>query len=150
MSEQNLVSKISVAKCHGKLDKNNLPKEPILRVGGIASGTKTGTSNYGPWTALTGDFVAINTQTGEEYRSGVCFVPGTALSLIEGALAQSPDGVEFGFDFGVKKADNAVGYEYTVKPVIKAKESEAMSNLLTKMAQAAPLAIGQDKGGKKK
>lgn len=146
----NIVSKISVAKCHGKLDKANLPKEPILRVAGIATGTKTGTSNYGPWTAATGDFYAVNLLTGEEFRSGVCFMPGTALALVEGALGSSPDGVEFAFDFGVKKAENAVGYEYTLKPVIKAKESEAFSNLLARVNEAAPLALGNDKAGKGK
>lgn len=146
MSEINLVSKISVAKCHGKIDKKNLPKGTIIRIAGIASGTKTGTSNFGPWTAATGDFIAINAETGEEFRSGICFMPSTAMSLIEGALAQSPEGVEFAFDFGVKEADNSVGYEYTVKPVIKAKESEAMTSLLAKVAAASPLALGHDKG----
>lgn len=150
MSKQdvNLMSKISVAKCHGKIDKKNLPKGPVLRVAGIATGTKTGTSNYGPWTALTGDFYAINLETGEEFRSVKCFMPSTALSLVEGALAGSPDGVEFALDFGVKPADNAVGYEYTVKPVFKVKESEAMATLLAKVEQAAPLKIGSDKKAK--
>lgn len=146
MTDANLVSKISVAKCHGKLDKKNLPKAPILRVAGIASGTLTGSSTYGPWTALSGDFYAVNLETGEEFRSGKCFMPATALSLVEGALAGSPEGVEFAFDFGVKAAENAIGYEYTTKSVVKAKESDAMGALLAKVSEASPLALGSDKG----
>ncbi len=152
MTDQTILSKISVAKCHGKISRDALPTGTILRVGGIATGTKSGPDKNRPgetWTALTGDFVAIDTVNGEEFRAGVCFLPTVGQNLVLGALGGSPDGVEFGFDIGVKKADNAIGYEYTVKPVVKAKESQAMTNLLNKMAEAAPLAIGND-GGKKK
>lgn len=152
MSEQNLLSKISVAKCHGKISRDALPTGPILRVGGIATGTKSGPDKNRPgetWTALTGDFIAIDTVTGEEYRAGVCFLPTVGQNLVLGALGGSPDGVEFGFDIGVKKADNPVGYEYTVKPVVKAKESQVMLNLMARMSEASPLAIGTDAKGKK-
>lgn len=151
MTNENLglVSKISVAKCHGKLDKKNLPKGAILRVAGIATGTKTGTSNYGPWTALTGDFYAVNLESGEEFRAGKAFLPSTALGLVEGALSDSPEGVEFAFDFGVKAAENAIGYEYTVKPVVKAKESDRMAQLLAQVQKESPVKIGHD-GGKGK
>lgn len=144
----NLVSKISVAKCHGKIDKANLPKGPVLRVMGVARGTQEGSSTFGPYVALLGDFAAVNMETGEEFRAGKAFMPNTAVSLIAGALAGSPDGVEFAFDFGVKKADNAIGYEYTVKSVIAAKESDQMANLKALVAKEAPLAIGTE-GGKK-
>ena len=152
----NLVSKISMAKCHGKISRDDLPKGTILRVLGIARDTKTGPDKNKPgefWTALVGDFVAIDTITGEEYRSGVCFLPNTAQNLIVGALGGDPNGVEFAFDIGVKKADNPVGYEYTVSPAVKPKESDAMLALMTKANEAKPLAIGNETGaaaGKKK
>lgn len=147
----NLVTKLSVAKCHGKLDMKNLPKGPILRVLGVARGTKTGTSTFGQWEALTGDFVAIDLTTGEEYRSGVCFMPTIALGLVTGALAGSPDGVEFAFDIGVKPSAKEPDskYEYTVKPVVKVKENDQMSALKALVMAEAPLAIGSDDGKKK-
>jgi len=145
MGEQTLIGKISVAKVFGKLDRKDLPKGTIMRVVGIANGVRTGTSNFGAWEAVRGDFYAVNLLTGEEFRSGQCFMPNTAISLVTGALAGSPDGVEFAFDFGVKANDSTVGYEYTVKPVVKAKESEAMTSLLERANAAAPLALGNSK-----
>ncbi len=147
----NLVSKISVAKCHGKIDMENLPKTPILRVFGVARGTKNGTSQFGQWTALVGDFAAVNLESGEEFRAGVCFMPETALGLVEGALAGSPDGVEFAFDFGVKPSakEPKTKYEYTVKPVVKVRENDQMTALKALINETAPLAIGNDVAGKK-
>lgn len=146
-----LISKISVAKCHGKLDPKALPKTPILRVFGVARGVLTGTSTFGQWEALSGDFIAVNLETGEEFRSGKAFMPDIALNLVTGALAGSPDGVEFAFDFGVKPSakDPENKYEYTVKPVVKAKESDQIANLRALVAEAAP-ALGHDGGEKKK
>lgn len=146
-----LISKISVAKCHGKLDPKALPKNPILRVFGVARGVLSGTSTFGQWEALSGDFIAVNLETGEEFRSGKAFMPDIALNLVTGALAGSPDGVEFAFDFGVKPStkDPENKYEYTVKPVVKAKESDQIANLRALVAEAAP-ALGHDGDGKKK
>jgi len=148
----NLVSKLSVAKCHGKLNMSDLPKGPFLRVIGVARGTKEGVSTYGPWTSLLGDFYAINTQTGEEFRSGQCFLPDTANNLVIGALKGSPDGVEFAFDIGVKPSakEPETKYEYTVAPVIKVQENDQMASLLAQAAEAKPLAIGNETGADKK
>lgn len=149
----NLVSKISVAKCHGKINRDDLPKGPILRVLGIARDTKQGPDKNKPgefWTALVGDFVAIDAITGEEFRSGVCFLPTTAQNLVLGALGGDPNGVEFAIDIAVKKAENIVGYEYTVSPAVKPKESDAMLALMAKANEAKPLAIGNETGADKK
>lgn len=147
----NIISKISVAKVHGKIDRANLPKGPIVRVLGIATGTKTGPDKNRPgevWTGLTGDFVAINTESGEEFRAGVCFLPTVGQNLVLGTLGGNPDGVEFALDISVKKADNAVGYEYVVAPVVKPKESDAMAALIAKAAEAKPLGLEHASGKK--
>ena len=143
MSEQNIVSKISVAKVHGKIDMKALPKGTIFRIVGIARGTKTGVTNFGQWEALTGTFVAYNLLTGEEFRSGVCFMPQTAIDLVTGALADSPDGVEFALDIGVKPSSREpeTKYEYTLHPVLKPKDTDAMGALLAKANEAKPLAL---------
>lgn len=151
--ELNLLSKITVSKCHGKLDRDNLPKGNFLRVVGIATGTKSVADKFKPGEfafGITGDIVAINTLSGEEYRSGVCYMPATAQNLVVGALGGNPDGVEFAFDIGVKKAENPVGYEYTIKPVIKPKESNAMAALLGRVQEEAPLALAAPEGAGKK
>ena len=153
MGDINLLSKISVSKCHGKLNRDDLPKGPILRVIGIGTGTKTGPDKNKPgefWTAITGDIAAIDVTTGQEFRSGVCFMPNTAQNLVIGALGSNPEGVEFAFDIGVKKADNVVGYEYTVKPVVKVQESSAMQKLMAAANAAAPLALAAPEGDKGK
>ena len=102
MKAPDLVKKISVQTVHGTIDKKDLFTKgeiPVMRVIGIASGVEAGTSNFGDWECLTGEFLAQNPK-GEQFSSGKAFLPGAGHSLIAGRLApEGNNGVEFVFDF---------------------------------------------------
>lgn len=128
MSNQNMLKKISAKTLFGKIEAPEKAKE-MFALYGVANGTKTGKSQFGDWLAFTGDFEAANTETGESFRAPVCFLPEPAQGMLEAALMKNADGVEFSFIVGIKPADNAFGYEYTVRPVKQANQSDALAAL---------------------
>jgi hypothetical protein len=157
------IKKISVAKVYGKIDKKDLlsvvdgkiiaNKEPlfVMRVGGLAVGTKDGMSDNGPWTSLLGDFVAYGAKDGEEHRAPICFLPDVALTPIKVALAQAgTSGVKFLIDLMVNYAEATggrehIGYEYTFRSVVNASGEDPVAALL---ALAPPMTIaGKSVGG---
>lgn len=146
MSNVNLITKISPKKIMGKI---NAPKEKtfLMQVFGVATGTKVGDGNYGPWEALTGQFRAVNLETGEIFQSGVCHLPTVALNLIIPRIKEdSVNGVEFAFNIGVVPADNKVGYEYIAEPLIEAADNDPLELLAKKVMNLLP---APDKKGKK-
>lgn len=137
MSKVIIVNKISARKICGKL-KAPTEKTMLMQVYGIATGTKTGESNYGPWHALTGQFRAVHLESGELYQSGVCFLPKMGTDLIVPLMAKDgTEGLEFALNIGIVPADNAFGYEYYVEPVLEAKENDPLEALGKKVNQAA-------------
>ena len=137
MSKVTIVSKLSVKKICGKIKKPE-GKVMLMQVFGIATGTKSDESNFGPWTALLGQFRAVNLESGELFQSGVCFLPNTGLNLITPLLKKDgTDGIEFALNIGVIPAENSVGYEYYVEPVIESQENDPLEILSKKVNQAA-------------
>lgn len=133
----NIVSKLSAKKVCGKIKKPDA-KTPLMQVFGIATGIKTGESNFGPWTALTGAFRATRLSDGEVYQSGSCFLPKMGTELIAPMLKkEGVDGLEFAFNIGVVPSDNAIGYEYYVEPMLEAKENDPLELLQKRVTQAA-------------
>lgn len=138
-----IVKKISMKTICGKVSVKNLPDEgdkPLMRVIGQAKGIKTGTSDYGDWAALTGIFEATNIETGEVYRSGVCFMPEIAQDMVIPALMQdSATAVDFAFEIGAEASeDSSVGYVYTIKPLIEAAESDPLRALSEQVQKSLP------------
>lgn len=133
----NIVSKLSAKKVCGKVSKPE-GKTPLLQVFGIATGIKTGESNFGPWTALTGAFRATRIKDGEIFQSGTCFLPKMGTEMIAPMLKkEGVDGLEFAFNIGVVPSDNAIGYEYYVEPMLEAKENDPLEMLAKRVLQAA-------------
>ncbi len=146
------VKKLSVAKVAGKItaatvmtvvDGKPVPNPNpvfVMRAGGVASGIKTGVSDYGPWKCLTGDFVAYGPD-GVEQRAPYLFLPEVAQIPIETALTNNQGAaVTFLVDVQVKAdADSSVGYVYTFEPVVRPGGADPIAALL---AQAAPLKVG--------
>jgi len=122
----------------------------VMRVMGIASGIKTGETQFGTWNALLGQFRATNLVTGEQFNSGKCFLPESAMELIV-PVVQAGNTAEFAVDIGVKENDTlAIGYEYTVTPLIDQGGSDAMESLEARVAQVAlPAPTAAKKGNKK-
>lgn len=136
------VKKLSIASIHGPLTKEE--KETIKagdsifvgRFFGVATGSKTGTSQYGPWTALTGSFAGINSD-GEEFRAAQCLLPLGIPETIAAQLAQeSVSEVYFSVDIFAKykKIGNEDGHEY----FSKSHETPSAEDPLIKMASALP------------
>lgn len=145
------IKKISVATVYGKIKLAELMKAPeqtlpIMRVLGSAVGTKTGDSQYGPWTALQGMFEATNLDTGEKVRASQLFLPDVALTPILVQLMQpGVQGVEFAIDVSAKYVEDAKPggspYEYTFDTVLQADESDPIKRLndkITALALPAP------------
>jgi hypothetical protein len=63
-----------------------------------------------------------------------------AVIALVNALDQS-DEVEFGIQVGVKGAKSATGYEYTCRPLVESKPSDAMQKLIAIALSTTPKAI---------
>lgn len=123
--KMNLIKKISIKTVIGNVQQGIMRQEikpgNLMRIVGVASGVKTGVSDYGDWLALTGQFKATNLLTNEQYTSGKAFLPDEASDLIAGAVrGEDSQAVEFAFDIGVKLDESsATGYVYTVTPLME-------------------------------
>jgi len=140
--QQELLKKLSFKTVVGKVNRRELPEDGspmlVMRVIGVANKLVTGNSDYGTFAGFLGNFEATNVASGEVFRSGKMFLPTVCSSLLEAAIAANNGAnVEFGFDIGVKEADNSVGYEYTATPIIEASETDPVSLLKSRISAPA-------------
>ena len=140
----NLIRKISAKSVCGRIEA---PKKAVklFTVFGIATKVKTGQSDYGPWTALVGQFEAVNAETGEIFQAPQCFLPDPMNSMIAEQLEEcDEDGnrvtqsVQFSVDVGIKPSDVPVGYEYTTKTVVESDNADPLAALRDASAKALP------------
>lgn len=117
--------KVSVKTVFGTVNAAVIAKHPktvdgslaVMRVIGMASGVKSGTTNFGDYTALTGVFKATNLDTGAIMGGSTCFLPDVALDMVAGLLAMGK-AVEFGFDIHADLNENSpVGFSYSAIPL---------------------------------
>lgn len=139
----NLQKKISVAKVCGKVTATRIAKAggalKLATFAGIASDIKQGVSDFGEWEALTGQFRAINAETGEVFDSAVCFLPDVALNLVKAQLAGGAKAVEFAFEISAVEDESvAVGYSYRASPLLEISEDDPMQRLMAKVPTFAP------------
>lgn len=133
------VRKITVASVYGKVKVADIPEDEeiaLCRMAGVASGVKSGESQYGEWEILLGEFAATNSQTGEIYAGGACAVPGAMgeviLSQLKSALMEdAASKLKFSVDIFAKVSPRDPNkYEYIVRPVLAPDvKNEAMSLL---------------------
>lgn len=133
-----IVGKISTAKIVGKIDPTVIPTngQRLMRTIGIASGFKTGKSTYGDFTCFTGSFECERISDGKVFVGSRLFLPPSVTDMVYTALQSNIDkesgemgAVEFAFEIGVKKASNPIGYEYTVKSLVKAAGADPLAAL---------------------
>ena len=131
----NLIRKITAKSVCGKMEA---PKKAtrLFSVFGIATKTKTGSTDYGSWTALVGRFEAINIETGEVFEAPQCFLPEPLNTMIAEALDEVDDEGErvnkslgFSVEIGIKPSDVPIGYEYTTKENVKADIDDPLAQL---------------------
>lgn len=142
MAKTDLLKKLSFKTVVGKVNRRELPENGesmlVMRVIGVANKTVTGNSDFGAFVGFLGNFEATNVATGEVFRSGQMFLPNVCSNLLEAAVAANGGAnVEFGFDIGVKEADNAIGYEYTAAPIIEASETDPVALLKSRISAPA-------------
>lgn len=127
------IKKISVKNCYGKVSAADAPMD-ILQVVGIATGSRTGESTYGPWVSLRGTFQATNLQTGEVFRGSECFLPDIGVDMVLVALnSKDAQAVEFAVNVSIKKSESPIGYEYTVTPLMKLQENDPLAALANRL-----------------
>lgn len=114
---------------------------------GMAHGVRSGESDNGPFCALLGSFEATNYSTGEVFQSGQCFVPRAVedvmiASLRAGQKEDKGASIQFGIEVGVKLSDTPIGYEYTVRNLVKTTNADPLASLRAAMpAPPAPKAL---------
>lgn len=128
----------------------------IANVVGIARGVKSGISNYGEWTALMGDFVAValvgdkaavaakpadgdtpavEAKEADQFRTGQLFLPDVVLHMVTAAL-DGHTGVEFAFKIGIIAVPtdgdqpSSTGYEYTADFLTAPKANDPLEALV--------------------
>jgi hypothetical protein len=153
-----LIRKISAKSVCGKIEVPKSAKK-LFVVFGHAQKTKSGTTDYGTWTALVGRFEAVNTETGEVFQSPQCFLPEPMQSMITVSLEELDDdgnrvtnSVQFSIEVGIKPSDVPIGYEYTTKEIVEADTADPLAALrdASKDALAAPKKKNGKKGNNKK
>lgn len=127
-----IISKISIKTVYGTVKPASVPAEgilPIARVYGIATKTKTGMSDNGDWTALIGEFEAVNVVTGESFSSSKAFLPAAAQGAIEVAMDATDKPVEFAYEIGLRFAENDYGYIFDVTAIQSPNQKDSLSKL---------------------
>lgn len=127
ISVKTVCGDLKVLLRQGKLKDNML----LMRVMGIATGTATGTGDYGSWVAFKGSFEATNMINGIVRQSGRCLLPDVASELLEAAVVQSGvTGVEFAFDITLH-FDNtsATGYVFGATPLLTPSANDPLALL---------------------
>ena len=149
-----IINKISVRSVYG--DKKKIRKaaeaakgEPVtvMRVVGIARGFETGEGDNGPWVKFKGNFQGTAVDTGELFKSGKLFLPGVASDLLEAELMNDEvTNVELAFDIHAVEDDtSAVGYVYTVTPLIEVGENDPIMALVSSLPELPKIAAPKKK-----
>lgn len=153
-----IVRKVSPKTVMGK-DIRELPiPSDLFTVIGQASNLRDGMSDYGPWTALVGEFEATNMQTNEVFYGTQLFLPGAAGDLLVAQVRKfvqeeipvtdevfkksgrtykvTGEMVELAIIISTKKATRAGGaaYEFVTRPVIDVRRADPLAALRDKMA----------------
>lgn len=115
----------------------------LFVVYGIANGTKTKDTAYGPAHAVTGNFEAVRVSDGAVFQASVAYLPEPAGSTTVEAVKNKSadvDGVEFAWQVGIKASKKAAtGYEFVCRPYMKPAEHQALASL---RGQAAAMLTG--------
>jgi hypothetical protein len=122
----------------------------LANIAGMAVDTKVGESQYGPYKALVGQFVAeapSRDKPGEmiRFRTGTLYLPDVALDLVAPAVEQSAKGenVQFAFRIGIQRdTTSATNYVYVAESLIEPEASDPMEVLAKTALKNAPKPAG--------
>lgn len=114
----------------------------LMVVMGYAKTSEIKKTTFGDSVGFHGDFKGINVDTGEEFRSGTCYLPDVASDLLANALDSTDGAVEFGFTIGIvgvagRTPEEATKYEYRCAPMMEVSENDPMVLLEARLKQGA-------------
>lgn len=114
----------------------------LYRIFGQVTGVRSGTGDNGVWNAFLGAFEAHRMDTGEVFQGSQCFLPSGISELLVAQVRKATDNndtasIEFAIEVGVKPTDTPIGYEYTVKNLIKPTGGDPLAALRGKVDQLA-------------
>jgi len=112
------------------------------RLVGIATGTKSGVTEYGEWTALIGQF-QFTDRFGAATRAVQAFGPDIVILPAVAALNGGAQSINVAVDvYAVADAKSPVGWSYTCASAIEESETDPLALLLkSASAVAAPIAL---------
>lgn len=118
------LKKMSIKTLRGKkISVKELPDDgsvlPLMRVAGVVTGTKTGMSDNGEWTALVGSFIAVNKENGRTFRSAKLFLPSELTEIYAGRHGEGQGPFDIKADVGVRyDEDSSVSYVYICEDLL--------------------------------
>jgi len=104
------------------------PPVMLYRIIGIVSGTDLGKSDFGDYVGFTGEF-EVTDADGAEYYAPKAFFPKPIQGLLQASLGSSDGDIEAAFVVFIAPSSNAIGYEYSVSPLIEPKPSSRLEAL---------------------
>ncbi len=115
------------------------------RLIGIATGTKSGVSQYGDWTSLIGSF-QFTSPEGETVRAVQAFGPDLVIQPVVAQLASGSQSVTVAVDvFAVPSDKSPTGWNYVCSTAIEETESDPLALLMAKTtARPVLLAVPSD------
>lgn len=141
-----IVNKITMKVVMGKDVKEFVIKDEqvdLVQIVGMAKKKEIFKSTFGgkieeSW-CIFGEVKAKNLQTGEIFYSpNRCFLPKLGGELLAAQMDDTDqNAVKWAFVLGVKYSTAQIGYEYTLKPLLKPAENNALDNI-EKEIQALP------------
>lgn len=133
MTQQNLslISKLTVKTMKAQPARHSVKAETMVAtIYGRCTDKKVGTSDHGEYIRFLGEFEGVNADTGAVFRSGELIVPKTLESLLNGAVDGEGSTVDFAVEIWVEPNEASItGYSYTIKPLVKPAESDALAEL---------------------
>lgn len=119
------------------------PDTVLYSVFGQSHSIRTGTGDNGAFCAFLGSFEAVRARDGKRFQGGQCFVPKAIEDLLVASMraGQKEDptaSVEFAVEVGIKFAQSAIGYEYTIKNLVKTKNADPLADLRNRLAASHP------------
>lgn len=141
-ASQNVLTKLTLKtmKCKPARAKVDEATVPMARIVGVARGIKPAVGTNGDTTyGLTGNFKGTNIETGEDFFSGVLFLPGGIHEMILDPLdellanetTKAGAALNFAFDIFARPADNPAGYEYTAHNLAPAARADPFAEINT-------------------
>lgn len=121
-----LTTKIIVGKKIGKVER----RTQLYSIIGVATGLKSGESNYGAWTALVGRFEAERTADGSMFAAPMVLLPEVAAEpIVQAVRASQGQGIEFALVVTVEPTLSAPGYVYDIATVVPQRRNDMLAGL---------------------